>query len=321
MYRARCLPSRATRRRRVGPFRRPRHCSWPSAGATPGLLSSSHRTKRSRSYRPRRTPRRRRSGSASARIRRRRRHHRPPDYRHQPLAGAEPGHPASLGPGSEVVAGANVIDVADEVEQQGPSTCSLPAPSSTVARAWPGWRLCGRPEQLPPLCWPLDQSPRPTSATSSGLAPSTSSNTRTASASWRPRCTPRLRHCRRLGLEWRSDAAGGRARRRCRACPVRRGLHRGVVQRWLRQDLLRHQLSLLPGGTDWTAPVCLVDLDLQFGEVSTALHLRPRFTISDLLPREPVDEDDLDEHVEEYLEEHELGFSVLAAPFSPPMLT
>jgi pilus assembly protein CpaE len=63
--------------------------------------------------------------------------------------------------------------------------------------------------------------------------------------------------------------------------------------------------------------VCLVDLDLQFGEVSTALHLRPRFTISDLLSREPVDDDDLDEHVEEYLEECELGFSVLAAPFSP----
>ena len=63
--------------------------------------------------------------------------------------------------------------------------------------------------------------------------------------------------------------------------------------------------------------VCLVDLDLQFGEVSTALHLRPRFTISDLLSREPIDEDDLDKHVEEYLEEHELGFSVLAAPFSP----
>jgi pilus assembly protein CpaE len=63
--------------------------------------------------------------------------------------------------------------------------------------------------------------------------------------------------------------------------------------------------------------VCLVDLDLQFGEVSTALHLRPRFTISDLLSREPVDEDDLDEHVDEYLIQHDLGFSVLAAPFSP----
>jgi len=63
--------------------------------------------------------------------------------------------------------------------------------------------------------------------------------------------------------------------------------------------------------------VCLVDLDLQFGEVSTALHLRPKFTISNLLSREEVDDEDLDEHVEEYLEEHELGFSVLAAPFSP----
>jgi pilus assembly protein CpaE len=63
--------------------------------------------------------------------------------------------------------------------------------------------------------------------------------------------------------------------------------------------------------------VCLVDLDLQFGEVSTALHLRPKFTISNLLSREEVDDDDLDAHVEEYLEEHELGFSVLAAPFSP----
>ena len=39
--------------------------------------------------------------------------------------------------------------------------------------------------------------------------------------------------------------------------------------------------------------VCLVDLDLQFGEVSTALHLRPKFTISNLLSREDVDDDDL----------------------------
>ncbi len=63
--------------------------------------------------------------------------------------------------------------------------------------------------------------------------------------------------------------------------------------------------------------VCLVDLDLQFGEVSTALQLRPHFTISDLLSRDPVDDEDLEEHVEEFLEDHELGFSVLAAPFSP----
>jgi pilus assembly protein CpaE len=63
--------------------------------------------------------------------------------------------------------------------------------------------------------------------------------------------------------------------------------------------------------------VCLVDLDLQFGEISTALHLRPRYTVSDLLSGEEIDGEDLDKHIEEYLEVHELGFSVLAAPFSP----
>jgi MinD-like ATPase involved in chromosome partitioning or flagellar assembly len=63
--------------------------------------------------------------------------------------------------------------------------------------------------------------------------------------------------------------------------------------------------------------VCLVDLDLQFGEISTALHLRPRFTIADLLAQESDDSDDLEQQIEEFLEVHELGFSVLAAPFSP----
>ena len=33
---------------------------------------------------------------------------------------------------------------------------------------------------------------------------------------------------------------------------------------------------------------CIIDLDLQFGEVSTALRLRPRFTISDALAREDM---------------------------------
>src|SRR5207248_9744304 len=35
--------------------------------------------------------------------------------------------------------------------------------------------------------------------------------------------------------------------------------------------------------------VCIIDLDLQFGEVSTALRMRPRFTIYDLLNREDGD--------------------------------
>ena len=62
--------------------------------------------------------------------------------------------------------------------------------------------------------------------------------------------------------------------------------------------------------------VCLVDLDLQFGEVSTALRMRPRYTIYDALEREDEPEF-LQDHIEEYLSVHETGFHVLAAPRDP----
>ena len=62
---------------------------------------------------------------------------------------------------------------------------------------------------------------------------------------------------------------------------------------------------------------CIIDLDLQFGEVSTALRLRPRFTIHDAIQREDADEDDLQAHLEEYMVTHESGISVLAAPKDP----
>ncbi|HVM04695.1 MAG TPA: AAA family ATPase [Acidimicrobiales bacterium] len=62
---------------------------------------------------------------------------------------------------------------------------------------------------------------------------------------------------------------------------------------------------------------CIIDLDLQFGEVSTALRLRPRFTISDALQREDADEADLEAHLEEYMVTHESGIAVLAAPKDP----
>jgi pilus assembly protein CpaE len=63
--------------------------------------------------------------------------------------------------------------------------------------------------------------------------------------------------------------------------------------------------------------VCLVDLDLQFGEVSTALRMRPRYTIFDALEREESEPEFLQEHIEEYLSVHETGFHVLAAPRDP----
>jgi pilus assembly protein CpaE len=63
--------------------------------------------------------------------------------------------------------------------------------------------------------------------------------------------------------------------------------------------------------------VCIVDLDLQFGEVSTALRLRPKYTIFDALQREDTDEADLQAHIEEYTVQHETGVHVLAAPREP----
>ncbi len=68
----------------------------------------------------------------------------------------------------------------------------------------------------------------------------------------------------------------------------------------------------------WTGRrVCIVDLDLQFGEVSTALRLRPKYTIFDALQREDADESDLQAHIEEYMVTHDTGVHVLAAPREP----
>jgi pilus assembly protein CpaE len=63
--------------------------------------------------------------------------------------------------------------------------------------------------------------------------------------------------------------------------------------------------------------ICIVDLDLQFGEVSTGLRLRPRFTIYDALQRDDDDPVALEAHIEEYLVAHETGINVLAAPKDP----
>jgi len=62
---------------------------------------------------------------------------------------------------------------------------------------------------------------------------------------------------------------------------------------------------------------CIIDLDLQFGEVSTALRLRPHYTIHDALKRRDDDDLDLQNHLEEYMVTHESGVAVLAAPKDP----
>ena len=63
-------------------------------------------------------------------------------------------------------------------------------------------------------------------------------------------------------------------------------------------------------------PVVLLDLDLQFGEVSTALRLRPELTITDALAAE-AEGHDLEEILDDFLLSHPDGFKVLAAPRLP----
>ena len=73
---------------------------------------------------------------------------------------------------------------------------------------------------------------------------------------------------------------------------------------------------LLSQQTD--AKVVLVDLDLQFGEVTTALRLHPNYTIFDVLRIEEGDESvDLASHIDEYVVSFENRFDVLAAPKDP----
>lgn len=65
---------------------------------------------------------------------------------------------------------------------------------------------------------------------------------------------------------------------------------------------------------------CLIDLDLQFGELSTALRLRPRYTIYDLISHDGEgggDTDELASRFEEHLERHESGIRLLPAPSEP----
>jgi pilus assembly protein CpaE len=65
-----------------------------------------------------------------------------------------------------------------------------------------------------------------------------------------------------------------------------------------------------------SARVALVDLDLQFGEITTSLRLQPSYTIADVLSHD--DEDvDLTTHIEDYLVQYDNKFWALPAPKEP----
>ena len=63
--------------------------------------------------------------------------------------------------------------------------------------------------------------------------------------------------------------------------------------------------------------VGIVDLDFQFGEVSTALRLRPKYTIYDVLQSREGTGDSLKHQLREYMARTPHGIEVLAAPNEP----
>ena len=62
---------------------------------------------------------------------------------------------------------------------------------------------------------------------------------------------------------------------------------------------------------------CLIDLDLQFGELSTALRLKPKATIADLVAADGQGDEDLARRLQDAVAVHETGIQVLAAPDEP----
>jgi pilus assembly protein CpaE len=65
------------------------------------------------------------------------------------------------------------------------------------------------------------------------------------------------------------------------------------------------------------ARVALVDLDLQFGEITTSLRLQPSYTIADVLGHDQDEDVDITTHIEDYLVQYEDKFWALPAPKEP----
>jgi pilus assembly protein CpaE len=222
---------------------------------------------------------------------------------------------ASLGPGYQIVTSANVIDVLEEVQEQGPFDVLVAGPLFDSHAGMARLAQLRNAGAVPAVILALGPKPK---ATMSDIV-----RTGAIELVEYPTSKRQLSVALQRAFELADVTPAASA-----VMPVT--AHSMVVERPQFAEV--YTVASSSGGCGKTfyatnlacylaaqtgQRVCLVDLDLQFGEVSTALHLRPRFTISDLLAREPVEEDDLDEHVEEYLLEHDLGFSVLAAPFSP----
>jgi pilus assembly protein CpaE len=65
------------------------------------------------------------------------------------------------------------------------------------------------------------------------------------------------------------------------------------------------------------ARVALVDLDLQFGEITTSLRLQPSYTIADVLNGSEDEDVNLSSHIDDYLVQYDNSFWTLPAPKEP----
>ncbi len=160
---------------------------------------------------------------------------------------------ASLGPGYQVVTSTNVIDVEDEVREQGPFDVLVAGPvfDSHAGMA----RLAGLRSTAAVPAVVLALGPKPKANLSDivrtgavELVEYPTSKRQLSAALKRA-----FDIAGRLAGGCRADNARGCPRRRRRALPVRRGVHRGVVERRLWQDVLRHEPGLLPGRADRAA--------------------------------------------------------------------
>ena len=162
---------------------------------------------------------------------------------------------ASLGPGYQVVTSTNVIDVEDEVREQGPFDVLVAGPVFDSHAGMARLASLRATSAVPAVVLALGPKPK---ANLGDIVRTGRRRARRIPDQQAPalrRAQAGLRHRRRLPGRSGADHAGGRPRGRGRALALRRGVHGRLVERRLRQDLLRHQPGLLPGRADRTASV------------------------------------------------------------------
>ena len=162
---------------------------------------------------------------------------------------------ASLGPGYQVVTSSNVIDVEEEVSEEGPFDVLVAGPVFDSHAGMARLANLRAMSAVPAVVLALGPKPK---ANLGDIVRTGRGRTRRIpdlQASALQRVAACVRYRRRVPVRLRPARPGRRRRRRGGALALRRGVHGRLIERRLRQDLLRHQPGLLPGRTNRTAGV------------------------------------------------------------------